>query len=83
MLSLDAFGLNYQLFLTADIAGATENAVKASQGLSDEFWNKIFQGGLFGQISNTAQIIAGMGFLYRGYQIIQEADGKSGSQSEV
>jgi hypothetical protein len=83
MMSLDAFGLNYQLFLTADIAGATENAVKASQGLSDEFWNKIFQGGLFGQISNTAQIIAGMGFLYRGYQIIQEADGKSVSQGEV
>ena len=83
MLSLATFGLNYQFLLTADIAGATENAVKASQGLSDEFWNKIFQGGLFGQISWTAQIIAGLGFLYRGYQIVQEAQGKNVSQGEL
>ena len=83
MLSLATFGLDYQFLLTADIAGATENAVKASQGLSDEFWNKIFQGGLFGQISWTAQIIAGLGFLYRGYQIVQEAHGKSVAQGEL
>jgi hypothetical protein len=83
MMLLDHIDLNYQLFLTADIAGATDNAVKASQGLSNEFWNKIFQGGLFGQISNTAQIIAGLGFLYRGYQILQEAQGKIDHRHEL
>ncbi len=65
--------LDLHLYLAAtDIAASTEAAIGLSKDLSQNFWSQIFQSGLFGAVTQAALYIAGIGFLYRGYQVLTE-----------